>query len=69
MAGLRMAASEALSLSPTRWALPIMSSSTSTLSAIRATAQASGLPPKVEPWSPGLSTPSTWVFESTAETG
>ena len=36
-----------------------MPSSISTLSAARATAQASGLPPKVLPCSPGFSTPST----------
>ena len=46
-----------------------MPSSTSTFSAARATAQASGLPPKVEPCWPGFSTPSTSEFESTAETG
>ena len=43
-----------------------MPSSTSTFSAMRATAQPSGLPPKVLPCSPGFSTPSTSLFESTA---
>ena len=44
-------------------------SSVSTRSASRATAQASGLPPKVEPCSPGFSTPSTSRFASMADTG
>ncbi len=46
-----------------------MPSSTSTFSAMRDTAQASGLPPKVEPCSPGRSTPIAASWLSTAETG
>src|ERR1700755_1265481 len=62
-------------LRPSRNRLPftaafsIIPSSTSTRRAVRATAQASGLPPKVEPCWPGFSVPSTALFESTAEPG
>ena len=40
-----------------------------TSSAAQAMAQASGLPPNVLPWSPGLSTPSTSCLAQKAETG
>ncbi|CFN79823.1 Uncharacterised protein [Bordetella pertussis] len=46
-----------------------MPSSCSTRSAARATAQASGLPPKVLPCWPGWKMPSTAWFDSTADTG
>ena len=44
-------------------------SSTSARSAARAIAQASGLPPKVLPWSPGLNTPRISFDDRTADTG
>ena len=59
----------AMKRAPWRSAFSIMPSSTSALSAARAIAQASGLPPKVLPCWPGFSTPSTSEFESTADTG
>jgi hypothetical protein len=54
---------------PCTAAFSTIPSSTSTRSAARATAQASGLPPKVEPCWPGLRVPSTALFERTADTG
>src|SRR5215470_2893634 len=54
---------------PCRAAFSIIPSSTRTRSAVRATAQASGLPPKVEPCWPGFNVPSTALLESTAEPG
>ena len=37
--------------------------------AATATTQASGLPPKVEPWSPGTNTPTAAFEPTTADTG
>jgi len=54
---------------PCTAAFSIIPSSTSTRSAARATAQVSGLPPKVEPYWPGFRVPSTALFERTAAAG
>jgi len=47
----------------------VFPSATDTAGNVVLEAQASGLPPKVEPWSPGLRGPMISLFESTADTG
>src|SRR5690554_1395959 len=69
MWGLGISASWSIRYSPILTAFSIRFSSTITRSAARATAAPSGLPPKVEPCSPGRNSPSTSRSASTAETG
>src|SRR5699024_10110897 len=69
MAWLSIFLSSALTYSPRSLERPTRSSSIMTSSAASDTAQASGLPPNVEPWDPGLNTSSTSLSATTAEIG
>jgi hypothetical protein len=63
----RMLLRPARKRAPWTAAFSIIPSSTSTRRAARATAQAIGLPPNVEPCWPGFRVPSTALFERTAD--